>query len=88
MALTVPMHGRHTGMWISTCRDCGTSIRSNEQFSVIERKALKWSGENISKPETSINYRAAISRITAPHLGALNARDPKLRQMREPGEEG
>ncbi len=81
MDLRTPFHGQRTGLWFSTCRDCETDIRSREQFSV-ERK------ETPVIVSTPMEGFQKLRDVAANEHAKLNARDPKLKQMREIGEEG
>lgn len=92
MDLHTPFRGRRTGLWLTTCRDCKTNIRSGQEFSV-ERRAVKY-----MRPTRLVDQRAVVvddgagfARVREARDEAvrrLNMRDGKLRQMREIGEEG
>lgn len=84
MDLTWPWCGRRTGLYLSTCRDCKTPIRSSVLFSVLERKVIRRAVRSTGDVESFQRLRDIASEERA----RLNARDPKLRQSREPGEEG
>lgn len=83
MDLTRPWLGRRSNLHLSSCRDCHTRIRSSEPFTVLERKALVYGRTDEHVPRTD-----GFARLTSATIKALNDRDPKLKQTREPGEEG
>lgn len=88
MDISTPWNGRRTNLWLAGCRDCGTKLRSGEQFTVIARKqnaVLLTPREDLRPHRIETEGFQKLSRAA---LQRLNASDPKLRQTREPGEEG
>ena len=83
MDLHTPFRGRRTSLWLSTCRDCKCDVRSREEFTV-ERRALRTTR---LQPNPSLDM-APLRAARDAALHTLNMRDPKLKQMREIGEEG
>ena len=83
MDLYTPFRGRRTGLWLTTCRDCRAQLRSREIFTV-ERRAIPVVR---SAPNPALDM-APLRAARDAALHTLNLRDPKLRQSREPGEEG
>lgn len=81
MDLFTPYHGRRTSLWFSSCRDCKTQIRSRGHFTVERRIAPTVITSNASGFDS-------LRDASREALNRLNALDPKLRQMREIGEEG
>ncbi|NDF00129.1 MAG: hypothetical protein EB034_17920 [Verrucomicrobia bacterium] len=70
------------------CRDCGERMRSREQFEVEPRKhnAVLLTPREDLRPFTISDE--GFQKLSSARVAALNARDGKLRQSREPGEEG
>ena len=81
MDIRTPFHGRRTNLWLSTCRDCNTNLRSREQFSV-ERKVIP---VIVTTPMEGFQK---LRDVASGELQKINARDWHLRRTREPGEEG
>lgn len=88
MDITTPWNGRRTGLWLASCRDCGERMRSREQFEVEPRKhnAVLLTPREDLRPFTISDE--GFQKLSSARVAALNARDGKLRQSREPGEEG
>lgn len=84
--ITNPYHGRRTQLWIATCRDCRFTMHSRESFTVeSKRPQLTRPTAPSLKPVAGFDI---LRSLASSALNALNQRDPKLRQMRDIGEEG
>lgn len=92
MDLQTPYHGRRTGLWMSACRDCHTSIKSSEYFHVVARvsRAIPFTEAPVAEyePVPRTDGLTRLKNFAESALAKLNALDPRLKQSREPGEEG
>ena len=87
MDLTFPYHGNRTKLWLSTCRDCGTKIRSTIQFEIAPRRQPKHiiTPEKDPQPTRPMGTMLMAAAIRAGET--LQAEWLPYRE-REPGEEG
>lgn len=88
MDITTPWNGRRTNLWLASCRDCHEQLRSREQFTVEPRKT---NAVLLTPREDLRPYRVeseGFQKLSRAAIERLNAGDPKLKQTREPGEEG
>lgn len=84
MALSYPIQGRRTLLFMSLCHDCGTFVHSSERFTVASRRSLRWVAENPDRRELP-EMREGFRRLTAARFKGIPTGDQR---MREPGEEG
>lgn len=90
MDLRTPFHGQRTRLWLSTCRDCSTDVRSREYFTVLPRKqfsALLTQPKSAHEPRPDDNFGATLNEIRMRAMKTMNLPTEKPR-MREIGEEG
>lgn len=73
--VTHPWQGRRTLLWLARCKDCDTTLRSSEPFTVIERKALVY-----GRVDEHIPIKDSFQRLASARIAALNKIDPKLKQ--------
>lgn len=80
MDVRTPFCGRRTGVYFSSCRDCGATIRSCEPFEIEKRGATP----------IAIHGGHAMEQLTAIRMRAMQKMNvqPEKPYVREPGEEG
>jgi hypothetical protein len=86
--LTYPYQGRRTGLWLATCRDCDTRVRSTIQFEITPRRRAR-RGTFVLEPDPQPTRPIGTMLMAA----AIRAGEPLQTEWlpyreREPGEEG
>ena len=89
MDLSTPFHGRRTGLWLSTCRDCGRKLYSLEYFTLEPRTPR--ARVDFTKPVTPYEPRPnddAMVSANEARMAVMKSLNLPPQRSREPGEEG
>ena len=89
MDLSTPFHGRRTGLWMATCRDCAHVLRSLDYFSLEPRPVRP--RVDLTKPVTPYEPRPnddAMVSANEARMAVMKSLNLPPQRSREPGEEG
>ena len=89
MDLSTPFHGRRTGLWLATCRDCQAQIHSLEYFTLEPRTPRP--RVDLAKPVTPYEPRPnndALVSANEVRMAVMKTLNLPKQRSREPGEDG
>lgn len=85
--LTLPFQGRRTNLWLATCKDCGTPLRSVTRFEVTPRRELS-RYKNFQHDRAPQPERPYGTTLMAAAIRAGQPLQAEWLPYREPGQEG